>query len=253
MTGLPNARSAKLYNSEILRQFFEPAENDYLAARLLFCNRMESSFVWTAGQCLEKYLKAALLVRHQKIKKEHSTLFHFRRLVLWNDVELPVLLKRDKRAYRYPAQEEGGKLFHPEYTEKLEAFLQRFDAMYHPNQRYGRIDHSLELYDLFKFDQVVYHVRGTVLSSLGNPEEFAVDGKRFGRTILARESTEVVTCLKTANYVFFPEYGWNPHHRPLPWYSEHNATGWGKYHSQDCDFNLAVTELKRLGVERQEF
>lgn len=47
----------------ICDSFVEPADEDYVAARLLAQNGMHRAFFWAASQALEKYLKAFLLMR----------------------------------------------------------------------------------------------------------------------------------------------------------------------------------------------
>ncbi|PYR23003.1 MAG: hypothetical protein DMF94_02735 [Acidobacteria bacterium] len=45
----------------ITQTFRNSADNDYIAARLLYCNGLDQQFLWSAEQAVEKYLKAILL------------------------------------------------------------------------------------------------------------------------------------------------------------------------------------------------
>ena len=52
----------------IQRRFLEMADVDYLSARWAYSNGMFHNFYWLAAQCIEKYLKAALLYNCRSVK-----------------------------------------------------------------------------------------------------------------------------------------------------------------------------------------
>lgn len=52
----------------ICESFVEPADEDYVTARLLAQKGMHRAFFWAASQALEKYLKAFLLMRGASVK-----------------------------------------------------------------------------------------------------------------------------------------------------------------------------------------
>lgn len=63
---LPDAvqRSIERYIVNVIcDSFVEPADEDYVSARLLAQNGMHRAFFWAASQALEKYLKAFLVMR----------------------------------------------------------------------------------------------------------------------------------------------------------------------------------------------
>lgn len=54
----------------ICDSFVEPADEDYVAARLLAQKGMHRAFFWAASQALEKYLKAFLLMRGISVNQD---------------------------------------------------------------------------------------------------------------------------------------------------------------------------------------
>jgi hypothetical protein len=53
----------------ICESFVEPADEDYITARLLVQKGMHRAFFWAASQALEKYLKAFLLMRGASVNQ----------------------------------------------------------------------------------------------------------------------------------------------------------------------------------------
>jgi hypothetical protein len=56
-------------NSFINRSFRDTADRDYIAARLLYRQRLSEQFLWLALQAVEKYLKAILLYHDYSTKE----------------------------------------------------------------------------------------------------------------------------------------------------------------------------------------
>jgi HEPN domain-containing protein len=194
------------YQNLVLEQFFHPAETDYLAARLLFGHDLLSQFLWLSGQSLEKYLKSALLLRNKCVRKQHKLVYHFEELRNCTDYHGPEYLKRNQNVSRYSMFEnEKGDLYHLEYNEKLGAFLQRLEDMSHPDQRYGRVGHSVETYDLFKLDQVVRVLREHTVKLFNRKNQFTINQSRFGKIELAKLPNASLEFFQLGNEEFFPE------------------------------------------------
>ena len=58
----------------IHESFVIPADEDYLTARLLYKSNLHRNFFWSAAQCIEKYLKALLLLNGISVKKKGHNL-----------------------------------------------------------------------------------------------------------------------------------------------------------------------------------
>ena len=56
----------------IYESFVIPADEDYLTARLLVKSKLYRGFYWSAAQCIEKYLKAYLLLHDVSVKKSNG-------------------------------------------------------------------------------------------------------------------------------------------------------------------------------------
>lgn len=68
---LPNEKQReieRLIINIICESFIEPAEEDYITARLLAQTNMHRAFFWAASQAIEKYLKSLILLRGFSVK-----------------------------------------------------------------------------------------------------------------------------------------------------------------------------------------
>jgi hypothetical protein len=58
-----------LLNDFAIRSFRDPADRDYIHARLAYRHRLVPQFLWSALHCLEKYAKGILLINRVPAKK----------------------------------------------------------------------------------------------------------------------------------------------------------------------------------------
>ena len=87
----------------ITQTFRNSADNDYIAARLLYCNGLDQQFLWSAEQAVEKYLKAILLYNGINTADiGHLLTRAFDRLDAITDIQFD-LSRRYKRLPRVPA------------------------------------------------------------------------------------------------------------------------------------------------------
>ncbi|MEO6023504.1 MAG: hypothetical protein ABIP64_10360, partial [Burkholderiales bacterium] len=70
-----------LINSFAIRSFRDVADADYVAARMAFRARLNSQFLWSGLQAIEKYLKCILLLNRVEAKHLQHDLGEGLRLV----------------------------------------------------------------------------------------------------------------------------------------------------------------------------
>jgi len=137
--------------------FLFTADEDYLNARFLAFNQHHRSFYWSAAQCLEKYLKANLLLlgisvsdfghdienMYQELTKIDSSLSKRELIVPEQLIEIKAL---------------WGK-------RKIGNFVSLVSKHGHPDNRYDYVGVSIEPSTLFKLDQLVYILRNKITES----------------------------------------------------------------------------------------
>jgi HEPN domain-containing protein len=129
--------------------FIKTADDNYVVARWCFNYGMDVDFFWLAAHCLEKYLKAALLLNGRPAKKQKHDI-----RTLYTDVHplAPELLPT--------------KLTIPDGLpdallgeEPAEAFIKRIYLYGQPDNRYQLIGYIKRGADLAKLDQLVFAIR----------------------------------------------------------------------------------------------
>ncbi len=137
--------------------FFWTAVDDYIAARGLWHYGMFNSFCWLAGQTLEKFIKAALLLNGYEAKgKKHKFCSEFgllqknSRSLIPEMVELPEKVIQKAFSLGISPEKKG--------NESFKDCLARFEENGDPNQRYNQVGHDLDTFDLHKFDFMCLHI-----------------------------------------------------------------------------------------------
>ena len=140
--------------------FVAPADRDYLFARWLFINGFPE-FFWHASQAVEKYLKAGLVLNGEKLKKgnhdieslykKHCQIFDTLAFKCFTKpLELSVEFWRDST---------------------VDLFVKRINDMGNPDSRYGLVSWHRRNCDLFKFDQLCWHLRRLTIGLNWNVNE----------------------------------------------------------------------------------
>lgn len=239
-------RSDVYFNTLVLDRFFHTAEKDYIASRMLYCSGLRQLFIWQAGQTIEKYLKAAILLSGGSIRKSHSLTWHFDQLRQVCANQIPTAMLIDDNAYRYPIQvSEEGYEYEVNYTENTRDFVERINSIYDPEQRYNQRGFSIELYDLFKFDQLTCILRNIPLNRMDLHQDFPINNSAFGDVQLSKLNKCAVEFLKAANYPFFPENGWSPETIQLTWYAVSAGAGKNEFLMSDPDYRTAINRLEK--------
>jgi len=121
------------YVSFINRSFRDIADNDYIAARLLYKNRLGFQFLWSASQAIEKYLKAILLYNGRSTKKfSHQLLKLLRETEKLNNIRI-------------------------DYPEDVSKFIEYLDRQGN-NRYFNRYAYTVGD-ELLKLDKSVWYIR----------------------------------------------------------------------------------------------
>lgn len=141
----------------IYQSFVIPADEDYLTARLLFKAKLYRGFYWSAAQCIEKYLKAFLLINDISVKDKNHFINH--------------LFKEAIKIYK--ELEKIDFAIHPDINiEKfmydqmdilsLEIFLKDIEKYGHADNRYNTSGVDFTIGHLFALDKFVFLLRGKI-------------------------------------------------------------------------------------------
>ena len=138
----------------IMRMFFAPADETYLLARFSVLAGLHDSFAWLANHAIEKYLKAAILVRGGSIKDKKG------KIIAHDTIGLYQLAVKTDDGIKFP------EFFYPDdfpithrWPESLESTLQRFNSDGDSHSRYGIRGYRIFHDDLLKLDRMVFHIR----------------------------------------------------------------------------------------------
>jgi hypothetical protein len=131
--------------------FIKTADDNYVSARWSFYTGLDVDFFWLASHCLEKYMKAALLLNERPAKKYGHDIEKLYAAVRTLAPELlPAKVKVPKQAPKdlWGLEEED--------TDK---FIKRLYLYGQPDNRYLFIGYNRRGSDLLKVDQLVFAVR----------------------------------------------------------------------------------------------
>jgi hypothetical protein len=146
--------------------YIKTADENYVAARWCFANGLDTDFFWLAAHCMEKYLKAALLLNELPAR----TYSH--------DIERLYAAVRPLAPELLPTT-----LTVPDHLQKaifslgdepVEKFVKRLYFYGQPDNRYSFIGYIRRGSDIIKFDQLVFAAR-----RLCQPLEAHFLGQRF--------------------------------------------------------------------------
>lgn len=248
MTAFPksglNQRSEGFAFDEIMRRFFQRADEDYFATRILYFHRLNAPFLWSAQQTLEKYVKSALLLRQRTIRKKkgHNLSWLLGRLKEFDDINLPDTIAEPKNLQRLPDQVQfDGSIMPWPFEEKLDSFVSRLSEMGGANSRYNESDYSIDAYDLEKFDLVSKLFRDCSLHTpqIRLPWHEPKDIRKIEKFYFGRLEIpiDMLHFLQFRNYAYWPER----QTRTTPTSLEaKNNIGWKKILKDDPDFISAM-------------
>jgi hypothetical protein len=137
----------------IFDTFLYPADRDYVQARMLSINKMYRGFYWSACQCIEKYLKANLLMFGQSIKSGgHNIVSMAKKL---DDLIHGSFLSNTLE----PCYEFKSNLSSNWGSKSLMSFLQEVNKNGDPSNRYDYFHSIATVSSMFKLDQTVQMLR----------------------------------------------------------------------------------------------
>ena len=141
----------------ICDSFVEPADEDYVAARLLAKKGMHRAFFWAASQALEKYLKAFLLMRgvavnQDRFKGHPISVLHVEACSV--DGQLSAVDTKPHTAIK----------IHPNISELIEKFsvtdfINDVEVQGSPDNRYNSFGVNFNSGYLFALDSYVFGLR----------------------------------------------------------------------------------------------
>jgi hypothetical protein len=178
------------YKSSITKRFFiDTADDNYIVARWCYFHALNVDFSWLAVHCLEKYLKAALLLNgHSSIgftdsagkqrRFGHDIMLLYERVCTFASGLLPTMLIKPNGVY--------SAMWSP---ESVEAYLARLYRDGNADNRYQLLGFAHHPGEVFKLDAMVFAVRRICVK---------LDGYVFNRS--ARE--EAKRCDLEANLDF---------------------------------------------------
>ena len=144
-----------LRNNITYNMFVDSADQNYVVSRWCFQNNLSLDFLWNATHCLEKMMKAVLLLNGLSAKRAGSnqpTYGHNLALLYPQILSLTGELLPDKL-------EKPKEIDMPWRIETSEKFIERISMNGDANNRYQMYGHSLEREDLYKFDRMVFAIR----------------------------------------------------------------------------------------------
>lgn len=145
-----------LRNSITYDMFVDSADQNYVVARWCFQRNLALDFLWNATHCLEKMMKAVLLLNGrsaikpdpgQRTSYGHDLALLYPQIVsLAGDLLPDMLIKPNEIDMHWR-------------VEASEEFIARISANGDANNRYQIYGHVLHQEDLYKFDRMVFAVR----------------------------------------------------------------------------------------------
>ena len=222
-----------LKNSIVYDMYLDTADQNYVVARWCFQQNLAVDFLWNATHCLEKTMKAVLLLNGQSGTRQandqpfygHNLKLMFPKISELVGNLLPNLLIR-------PNEIDNDLHWH---TESVEQFVGRISMDGDAHNRYQVYGHTLHSADLYKFDRVFYAIRRlccpldsylfgnirhnqptfTFRQQLGRNANYMPHWRnsRLARLIGAKASADLRHAVLNHNLMFAPDYD----HRGLSW------------------------------------
>lgn len=138
-----------LKNNLVTHLFVDAADQDYILARMAYHKGLYTGFFWGAGQAIEKYLKATLLLNGRSSRDYNHNLPK----LYENVCEFAADLLPEKLTQ--PRQ--FGKIHWSEETPV--EFLKRIEQYVSPHNRYNIFGYSSRIEDLCHLDQLIFSLR----------------------------------------------------------------------------------------------
>lgn len=213
-----------LRNNIVYDMYLDTADQNYVVARWCFQRNLALDFLWNATHCLEKIMKAVLLLNGQsgiRAANGQPTYGHdlermFPEISALADNLLPdLLIKPTEIDMQWR-------------VETVEQFVARISANGDANNRYQIYGHTLHREDLYKFDRVVYAIRRlccpldrylfgnvrhgqptiTFREQLDRKTDYMphLVGSRFAKLTDAKASAELRHAALNHNLIFAPDY-----------------------------------------------
>ncbi len=139
------------FQSVFAHQFFvAPSDQNYFLARFSLINGLYEEFWWQSLQCVEKLLKAGLVLNGVSIKQGYGhnlKCLWEKHLEVFQDVSVKTTKKPEKLDEKFWSDAPLGQ------------FIERINQMGHPDSRYGLLSYANKRGDLFKLDQLVFELR----------------------------------------------------------------------------------------------
>jgi len=145
-----------LRNNITYDMFVDSADQNYVVARWCFQKNLALDFLWNATHCLEKFMKAVLLLNgrsaikpdpEQHLLYGHDLALLYPQIILLAGSLLPDLLVKPNETDMHWRVESG------------ESYVARISANGNANNRYQMYGYVLHAEDLYKFDRMVFAVR----------------------------------------------------------------------------------------------
>ena len=149
-----NSPSNNVYTrSSIWRMFREAADQDYIVARVSARMDLLHQFAWSSQQCLEKIMKAVLLLNDQSVNEfQHDVEGIFKPVSEIGGDLLPYLLCPPNG---FQSQQ---NTFRSQFEPTI-SYIKRVNNYGNTHNRYRAYSVSIPLYDLNHLDQVYFLLR----------------------------------------------------------------------------------------------
>lgn len=145
-----------LFEHLVWSMYVEPMDSNYVIARWCIHNKLHRDFYWNAAQCIEKAMKASILLNTMESVSSlgHDLLAANRIVKTYSGHVLPNTLARSARSPR-PA--------HQRWFEwrdiNLEDFIEQIARLGNANNRYGAYSFGVESFDVIRFDATFFNLR----------------------------------------------------------------------------------------------
>lgn len=151
------ARAEASIVNVIYQSFVIPADEDYLTARLLFKAKLYRGFFWSAAQCIEKYLKAFLLINDISVKDKNHSINHLFKEARKIDKEL------EKIDFAIHPDINIEKFMYDQMDIlSLENFLKDIEKYGHADNRYNTSGINFAIGHLFALDKFIFLLRDKI-------------------------------------------------------------------------------------------
>lgn len=194
-------------NDVVTHLFVDPADQDYILARMSYYGKMINSFFWSGGQAIEKYLKASLLLNGKSAKDyKHNLVKLFEAVNEYASDLFPERLTKPPQIKK--------TLWHTEETPV--GFLKRIAPYTDPDSRYNIFGKNLNPEDLLHLDQFIFAARRvafrldagasrTVYENLARDPQYQPRTGQFLDTITKDSNHALYDLVLNCNFPFAPE------------------------------------------------